>query len=166
MEILVDDDGYEQFLTLFNNLKSSLETIAVNGVEACRDAVGDGWHDNFAYEQLMRDEQKVQAQVKKMLMDKKCLKVVKKKTVDDKIIDIGDILKIKVIYDLDDIEVFEVKLSGKYLADLESSPQEISLNSYLGKALYLKNINDDISYKVNDNIVVIKLLEKNGKIIN
>ena len=71
MEILVDRNGYEQFLSILNELKSSLENIASGAAEVCRDAVGDGWHDNFAYEELMRDEKKVDAQIKKMIDDKK-----------------------------------------------------------------------------------------------
>ena len=82
------------------------------------------------------------------------------------VINIGDILKIEVIYDEDDIEVFKVKLTGKYLPDLESSIQEISLNSQMGKALYLKNIHNKITYKIHGEEVEIKVLEKNGNIVN
>ena len=65
-----------------------------------------------------------------------------------------------------DIEVFEIRLTGKYLPDLESSIQEISLNSQMGKALYLKNIHNKITYKIHGEEVEIKVLEKNGNIVN
>ena len=166
MEILVDRDGYEQFMNVFEKLKSSMNNIATSGSEAYRDAVGDGWHDNFAYEELMRDEKKVDAQIKKMIDDKKHLKIIDNTLKKDELINIGDVLKIEVIYDDTDVEIFEIKLTGKYLPDLESNIQEISLNSQMGKALFKKNIYKDISYKIHGNLAIIKVLEKNGKIVN
>ena len=166
MEILVDRNGYEQFMNILDELRSTLENIAAVGADVCRDAVGDGWHDNFAYEELMRDEIKISAKVQKMLVDKSHLKVVNEIKQNNDVINIGDILKIEVIYDEDDIEVFKVKLTGKYLPDLESSIQEISLNSQMGKALYLKNIHNKITYKIHGEEVEIKVLEKNGNIVN
>lgn len=166
MEILVDRNGYEQFVNILNELKSALENIASGAAEVCRDAVGDGWHDNFAYDELMRDERKVNAKLKKMLMDGRCIKVIDDVESSADTINIGDTLKIEVIYAEDDIEIFEVKLTGMYLPDLESSIQEISLNSQMGKALYLKNIHDKIFYKIHDEEVEIKVLEKNGNIVN
>lgn len=166
MEILVDRDGYEQFMNVFEKLKSSMNNIATSGSEAYRDAVGDGWHDNFAYEELMRDEKKVDAQIKKMIDDKKNLKIIDNTLKKDELINIGDVLKIEVIYDDTDVEIFEIKLTGKYLPDLESNIQEISLNSQMGKALFKKNIYKDISYKIHGNLAIIKVLEKNGKIVN
>lgn len=166
MEILVDRDGYEQFMKVFEKLKDSMNNIATSGSEAYRDAVGDGWYDNFAYEELMRDEKKVDAQIKKMIDDKKNLKIIDNTLKKDELINIGDVLKIEVIYDDTDVEIFEIKLTGKYLPDLESNIQEISLNSQMGKALFKKNIYKDISYKIHGNLAIIKVLEKNGKIVN
>ena len=166
MEILVDRNGYEQFLSILNELKSSLENIASGAAEVCRDAVGDGWHDNFAYDELMRDERKVSAKLKKMLLDGRNIKIIKDVNSNADTINIGDTLKVEVIYAEDDIEVFEVKLTGKYLPDSESSIQEISLNSQMGRALYLKNVHNKILYKIHDEEVEIKVLEKNGNIVN
>ena len=166
MEILVDRDGYEQFMDVFEKLKNSMNNIATSGSEEYRNAVGDGWHDNFAYEELMRDEKKVSAQIEKMLGEKKQLKVIDNTLKKDELINIGDILKIEVIYDKSDVEVFEIKLTGKYLPDLESDIQEISLNSQMGRALYLKNVHNKILYKIHDEEVEIKVLEKNGNIVN
>ena len=166
MEILVDRNGYEQFLSILNELKSSLENIVSGAAEVCRDAVGDGWHDNFAYDELMRDERKVSAKLKKMLLDGRNIKIIKDVKSNADTINIGDTLKVEVIYAEDDIEVFEVKLTGKYLPDSESSIQEISLNSQMGRALYLKNVHNKILYKIHDEEVEIKVLEKNGNIVN
>ena len=136
-------------------------SIASIGSESYADAVGDGWHDNFAFEDTMRESRKIASKINKMLEDEKYLKIVDKKSTSDDIIDIGDILKIKVIYDIDDIEEYTIKLTGKYMIDNNAKIKEVSLNSPIGRSIYLKNINDnDTYYYVNDKKISIKIINK------
>ena len=107
----------------------------------------------------MRESRKIASRINKMLEDEKYLKIVDRKRTSDDIIDIGDILKIKVIYDIDDIEEYTIKLTGKYMIDNNAKIKEISLNSPIGRSIYLKSINDnDICYYVNDKKIGIYLL--------
>lgn len=108
----------------------------------------------------MRESRKIASRINKMLEDEKYLKIVDKKSNSDDIIDVGDILKIKVIYDIDDIEEYTVKLTGKYMINNNAKIKEISLNSPIGRSIYLKNINDDIGYYVNDKKTSIKIINK------
>ena len=159
-DVLVDTDGFNQYYEELNRLKDISLSIASIGSESYADAVGDGWHDNFAFEDTMRESRKIASRINKMLEDEKYLKIVDKKSNSDDIIDVGDILKIKVIYDIDDIEEYTVKLTGKYLIDNNAKIKEISLNSPIGRSIYLKNINDDIGYYVNDKKISIKIINK------
>ena len=159
-DVLVDIDGFNQYYEELNRLKDISLSIASIGSESYADAVGDGWHDNFAFEDTMRESRKIASRINKMLEDEKYLKIVDKKSNSDDIIDIGDILKIKVIYDIDDIEEYIVKLTGKYMIDNNAKIKEISLNSPIGRSIYLKNINDDIGYYVNDKKISIKIINK------
>ena len=159
-DVLVDTDGFNQYYEELNRLKDISLSIASIGSESYADAVGDGWHDNFAFEDTMRESRKIASRINKMLEDEKYLKIVDKKSNSDDIIDIGDILKIKVIYDIDDIEEYTVKLTGKYMIDNNAKIKEISLNSPIGRSIYLKNINDDIGYYVNDKKISIKIINK------
>lgn len=160
-DILVDMDGFNQYYEELNRLKDISLSIASIGSESYADAVGDGWHDNFAFEDTMRESRKIASRINKMLEDEKYLKIVDKKSNSDDIIDVGDILKIKVIYDIDDIEEYTVKLTGKYMIDNNAKIKEISLNSPIGRSIYLKNINDDdIGYYVNDKKISIKIINK------
>ena len=159
-DVLVDTDGFNQYYEELNRLKDISLSIASIGSESYADAVGDGWHDNFAFEDTMRESRKIASRINKMLEDEKYLKIVDKKSTSDDIIDIGDILKIKVIYDIDDIEEYTIKLTGKYMIDNNAKIKEISLNSPIGRSIYLKNINDDISYYVNDKKISIKIINK------
>ncbi|MFR6306613.1 MAG: hypothetical protein ACLUNR_07395 [Bacilli bacterium] len=150
-DVLVDTEGFNQYYEELNRLKDISLSIASIGSESYADAVGDGWHDNFAFEDTMRESRKIASRINKMLDDEKYLKIVDKKSNSDDIIDIGDILKIKVIYDIDDIEEYTIKLTGKYMIDNNAKIKEISLNSPIGRSIYLKSINDnDICYYVND----------------
>lgn len=160
-DVLVDTDGFNQYYEELNRLKDISLSIASIGSESYADAVGDGWHDNFAFEDTMRESRKIASRINKMLEDEKYLKIVDKKSTSDDIIDIGDILKIKVIYDIDDIEEYTIKLTGKYMIDNNAKIKEISLNSPIGRSIYLKNINDDdIGYYVNDKKISIKIINK------
>ena len=159
-DILVDTDGFNQYYEELNRLKDISLSIASIGSESYADAVGDGWHDNFAFENTMRESRKIASRINKMLEDEKYLKIVDKKSNSDDIIDVGDILKIKVIYDIDDIEEYTVKLTGKYMINNNAKIKEISLNSPIGRSIYLKNINDDIGYYVNDKKTSIKIINK------
>ena len=160
-DILVDTDGFNQYYEELNRLKDISLSIASIGSESYADAVGDGWHDNFAFEDTMRESRKIASRINKMLEDEKYLKIVDKKSNSDDIIDIGDIIKIKFIYDIDDIEEYTIKLTGKYMIDNNAKIKEISLNSPIGRSIYLKNINDDdIGYYVNDKKISIKIINK------
>ena len=153
-DILVDTDGFNQYYEELNRLKDLSLSIASIGSESYADAVGDGWHDNFAFEDTMRESRKIASRINKMLEDEKYLKIVDKKSTSDDIIDIGDILKIKVIYDIDDIEEYTIKLTGKYMIDNNAKIKEVSLNSPMGRSIYLKNINDKkISIKIINKIL-------------
>ena len=158
-DILVNIDGFNQYYEELNKLKDLSLSIASIGSESYADAVGDGWHDNFAFEDTMRESRKIASRINKMLEDEKNLKIVDKKSTSDDIIDVGDILKIKVIYDIDDIEEYTIKLTGKYMIDNNAKIKEVSLNSPIGRSIYLKNINDnDIHYYVNDKKISIKII--------
>ena len=160
-DILVDTEGFNQYYEELNRLKDLSLSIASIGSESYADAVGDGWHDNFAFEDTMRESRKIASRIDKMLEDEKNLKIVDKKRTSDDIIDIGDVLKIKVIYDIDDIEEYTIKLTGKYMINNDATIKEVSLNSPIGRRIYLKRINDnDICYYVNDKKISIKIINK------
>ena len=160
-DVLVDIDGFNQYYEELNRLKDISLSIASIGSESYADAVGDGWHDNFAFEDTMRESRKIASRIDKMIEDEKYLKIVDKKRTSENIIDIGDILTIRVIYDIDDIEEYTIKLTGKYMIDNNAKIKEVSLNSPIGRSIYLKSINDnDIGYYVNDKKISIKIIRR------
>lgn len=162
-EILVDENGYDQFLEELEKLKQQSLLISSVGSEAYQDAIGDGWHDNFAFEESMRQSRSIATRIENMLKNKQYLKIIETETKENNLINIGDVLKVKIYYSDDDIEETTIKLTGNFIPIIENENdiQEITLNSPLGKALYLKDIEDnDINYNVNNNKIKITIIEK------
>lgn len=156
--ILLDENGYNQYLEELNKLKEISIKNSTIGSESYKDAVGDGWHDNFAFEETMRESRLISNRINKMIQEQEKISIVKRNNISNDIIDIGDILTIKVIYSEEDTETLNIKLTGKYLPKKDSN--EITLNSPIGKAIYQKNINDNIYYLVNDKKIIIKVIDK------
>lgn len=160
-EILLDEEGIKQYYEELDKLKLLSLSNASAGSQSYNDAVGDGWHDNFAFEETMRESRKIASRINRMIEEEKYLKIVRKNNYSYDIIDVGDVLTIEVMYDIDDVEIYTIKLTGKYLPNSESEIKEISLNSSIGRSIYLKNIHDNnIYYSVNEKKIKIKILEK------
>lgn len=160
-EIFVDEQGYIQFFEELEKLKQISLFNASTGSEAYNDAVGDGWHDNFAFEETMRESRTIAKKIDKMLQTKNYLKVVSTDQYYSDSINIGDVLRLEIKYGLEDSEIMIVKLTGKYLPSTNSEIQEVTLNSPIGKAIYMKKLDDrNIHYMVNDNKIEIKVIDK------
>ena len=92
-EILVDENGYNQFLEELEKLKQQSLLISSAGSKAYQDAIGDGWHDNFAFEESMRQGRNVATRIENMLKTKQHLKIIESEAKDSNLINIGDIVK-------------------------------------------------------------------------
>lgn len=158
-EIIVNQEGYNQFFEEFEKLTNSLTVNASSGSEAYADAVGDGWHDNFAYEEIMRQEKIIQNKISEMRKQKDNLVVIDEEEYIDDIVNINDIIEVEIKYADDDIEQETFKLTGKFFPD--ASNKEISLNSPIGKAIYNKKIGSTVDYKVGENTIEVFIIKKN-----
>lgn len=152
--ILVDHDGYNQFMKIFNSLENKIQDISNDGTEACDNDPGNGWHDNFSFEAIVENSRQLQYQLNQMKKDKTKLRIIDEKNVD-KVIHINDVITIKFIYDDNDYDIDNIKLTGKYIPN----NNETTLNSPLGKTIYNRKINDKLEYKVNDKIIKIEILD-------
>lgn len=159
-EILVDNEGYNQFYEELEKLKELSISNSTLGSEVYRDAIGDGWHDNFAFEQTMRDSRLIAKRIDDMLEKKKYLKVVKTVKKNKKIVDIGDIVEVEIKYSDTDVERETIKLTGKYIPDTDNDINEISLNSPLGMSLYKSKVGSAVNYLVGENEFTVSILSK------
>ena len=161
-EILVNNEGYNQFFEELEKLKISLISNASSGSEAYNDAVGDGWHDNFAYEEAMRQERGITNKINDMIKQKNYLKIVDDEKYDDDKVNINDVVEVLIKYAEDDIEKEILKLTGKYSPNTNeiNGIKEISLNSPIGKAIYKQKINSSVFYDVRKNKIEVYILKK------
>lgn len=159
-EILVDEKGYKQFFAELERLKDLSITSASKGNEAYSDAVGDGWHDNFAFEESMRESRAIAKKIDEMLQIEKKLKLITDDKKNDNIINIGDTVTIEINYGQDDIEKETITLTGNFIPDTNKQINEISLNSPLGKALFKKEIGTFTTYFVGENKIIVNILNK------
>ena len=79
--LLVDKNGYNEYLEEVNKLKKQYENTITGGTEAYNTAVGDGWHDNFDFEESMRVERDIATKIDKMLENLSELKIVEEEKV-------------------------------------------------------------------------------------
>lgn len=156
-KILVDESGHKQFLDELEKLKNKSFTIASSGNESYKDAVGDGWHDNFDFEESMRESRIIAQRINKMIQDQGRIHIIKKENLDSNVVNIDDHVKLKIIYDIDDVEIETIRLTGKYIPN---ELQEITLNSPLGRTIYKKKIGSINEYVVSDKIIKVRILEK------
>ena len=66
-EILVDINGYNQFFQELDRLQEISRQNSALGSEVYQNAVGDGWHDNFAFEESMRESRMITKRIDDLL---------------------------------------------------------------------------------------------------
>ena len=167
-EILVDANGYKQFFEELKRLEDLSRSNSALGSEVYKDAVGDGWHDNFAFEESMRESRTIAKRIDDLLSKKKYLKIVDDKYKKENLVNIGDKVSINIKYSdddietevCDDIETEVITLTGNYIPNTTNEKKEISLNSPLGKALFKAEIGTTKSYFVGNSEIIVSILEK------
>ncbi len=150
--IFVTEDGKNQVEDLISELHKEINNNNILKKEAMEDAPGDGWHDNFAAEDAARQEVILLEKLHNLIISKSKLEIVSNIVKKDKI-NIGDIVKIKFIYE-DDFDEEIVKLTGLFKPNNEN---EITLNSPVGKAIYHQKYNKIIKYLINEKEYILEV---------
>lgn len=78
---------------------------------------------------------------------------------NESLIDIGDIVRVDIIFDEDDREEETFKLIAT-TPSFNAKVKEVSINSPIGAAVYHKKVGDFATYKVKDNTFKLEILEK------
>lgn len=151
-KILLTKEGYEQFNKILDSLEKKSNDNGINTTEVCISAVGDGWHDNFAFEALIEDERKLSYQINKMNQDKTKIEIIQD-YYKENYVNINNIVSLKFIYDNEN-ELEDLILTGNYIPN----ENEITLNSPLGKAIYKKKIGEIVEYVVSENNIKVEII--------
>lgn len=155
-KIYLDQEGYEKYLKEIEEIKEKIQKNSTDISEYMGDdAYGDGWHDNFAYEQAIKKENALFYELDKKLKGLNNIEIVNKKEKSNKV-EIGSIIEVEIEGEK---EIY--KLTGSTNSNLNSDIPEITLNSLLGKSIYKKEIGDIFIYKTDSYIVEGKIISIN-----
>ncbi len=159
-EILVDINGYNQFFQELDRLQEISHQNSALGSEVYQNAVGDGWHDNFAFEESMRESRMIAKRIDDLLEKKEKLQIINDLDKKVELVNLGDTVDVEIRYSDDDIEREIITLTGNYIPNTNNKLNEITLNSPIGKAIFKAKIGTSVSYYVEDNEIFITLISK------
>lgn len=151
-KIYLDRKGYLNYLKSLEDIKKEIdENAKLMSLYVSDDAYGDGWHDNFAYEETMKREAELFQKYNKKKGMLKDIVIIDKESNGTVSLN----MKVGLLFIDDDI-VEEYILTGDINSNLDDN--SITLNSPLGSAIYGKKVGDKVSYKVGDNIYNVEIL--------
>jgi transcription elongation GreA/GreB family factor len=153
-KIYLDEEGYKEYLDSIEKLKEKLTNNSKGKTESYYAAVGDGWHDNFAYEDANRQETMIVSEINKLKDNLPKIEIIKRGN-NRNIIDIDDEVTLEIDYGTG-----KETNTYKLIAHNPTRDTDISINSPLGKAIYKRKVNDTVSYNVGNNAFMVKIINK------
>lgn len=158
-KIRLNKQGYEEYLQEIAKKEKELANVRMyKGKEAIFQ--GDNWHDNPTLYQTEMKERSLMLEIAEMKRKVRNIEIIDNLG-DEKLIDIGDIVKVDMIFSDDDREenIFKLVATTPDF-DINAEIQEVSINSPIGNAMYHKKIGELVTYKVNDRTFTIQIKEK------
>lgn len=153
----LNKQGYEEYLKAIEEKEKQLADIRLyKGTDAIYQ--GDNWHDNPTLYQTESKERALMLEITEMKLKLQNAEIVENLG-NESLIDIGDIVKVDIIFDEDDREEETFKLIAT-TPSLDAEVEEVSINSPIGAAVYHKKVGDFTTYKVRDNTFKLEILEK------
>ena len=136
-KLYLDNDGYQRLLEEIDLLKAKLAKNGKEKGEAYSGAVGDGWHDNFAFDEANMQERMILGQLKECYQKLERAVIVERHD-DETLVDVNDIVTVNMIFGPDDSEELEFKLEHCQVMD-GASKETVSV----GSNVTLNYIDDD-----------------------
>lgn len=159
-KIFLTQEGLDEFKAEIDKLKEKLALIQIEKSEAYSGAIGDGWHDNFAYEDAKRNEDSVVSQINYLVEKTNHIEIIDLGGYFHNKVNINDMVELKFKYEDGSIDIDKFKLTGNWKSKDCDNYQEITLNSPLGQTIYLKEIGSEVKYIVNDKLIIVDILTK------
>lgn len=120
-------------------LKDELKTVRIRKSEAANEGPGDGYHDNFAFEQATLQEEMLSKRIYELQHIMHGAQIIEFEGAPDGAVKVGSLVKFERIDKSGNAKKFEVKI-----VDIQSGehPHEATLNSPIGRALLYKQKGD------------------------
>lgn len=155
-KIYSDQKGYDNYIKELEDIREKIQKNSSNISEfASDDAYGDGWHDNFAYEQAVQKENALLYQYHQKLEGLNKIEIIEScKNLDS--VEIGSVVEIQFEGEYD-TEIYT--LTGNTTSSMDDDKMSITINSPLGRSIFKKKKMDSFQYEIDSNQI-------RGKIIN
>ena len=151
-KIYLDKLGYENYLKSLEDIKKEIdENAKLMSLYVSDDAYGDGWHDNFTYEETMHKEAELFQKYNKKKSMLKDIVIIDKESNGTVSLN----MKVELLF-IDDETVEEYIITGDINSNIDDN--SITINSPLGSAIYGKRVGDKVCYKVRDNTYNVEIL--------
>ena len=158
--IKLNKQGYEDYLKVLEEKERQLAELRMY---KGKDAIfqGDNWHDNPTLYQAELQERGLMLEIAEMRHNLQYNIEIVEKLDNEELVDIGDVVKIDMIFSEDDREESIFKLVGTAPDfDMNAEIQEVSINSPIGKAMYHKKVGEIATYQVQDRTFTLQIKEK------
>lgn len=144
--IKLSKKGYEEYIKKIHSLREELNKNSQSRAESFDSAVGDGWHDNFEYEDSSRNEKRILKEIQDMVGNLNHIVIVDDIS-NDNVIGSDDYVCYYEINDNNDItsDMELIKIVASFEPDIFAEIPEISINSPIGEALYGSKIGEIVS---------------------
>lgn len=155
-KIYLDQKGYDNYIKELEDIREKIQKNSSDISEfASDDAYGDGWHDNFAYEQAVQKENALLYQYHQKLEGLNKIEIIEScKNLDS--VEIGSVVEIQFEGEYD-TEIYT--LTGNTTSSMDDDKMSITINSPLGRSIFKKKKMDSFQYEIDSNQI-------RGKIIN
>ena len=124
-KIYLSKSGYEQYLKELQELKDCFTSNGRSKSDAYSSAVGDSWHDNFAFEEAKREELRIQNLINQKVDQLKNIVIVEDLQ-DASLIEIDDYVDVELTYEGEEPEEMIFKLVGSNTPDINTVSSGIS----------------------------------------
>lgn len=156
-KIKLNKQGYEDYLKEIEKKEKQLADLRMyKGTDAIFQ--GDNWHDNPTLYQTELQEMSLMREITEMRRRAQNIEIVEN-VGNEELVDIGDIVKIDMIFSEDDREEELFKLVAT-APNFDSEIKEVSINSPIGNAMYHKKVGEIATYKVQDRNFTLQIKEK------
>lgn len=157
--IYLTKEGLENFMKEIDEVRDQITNNGRRKSSAYSNAVGDGWHDNFDFEEAVREERRLMALLRDKREQLHRIVVVEEKN-EENLVNVGDFVRCDFIYAIDDIEEKIIHLVGNNKPNFDADYLEATMNSPIGKAIYNKPIGSTVKYSVGNNEFTLNIKEK------
>lgn len=123
-------------------LKDALQKIRNEKRLSISQADGDGWHDNFGFEQAISEEKMVIDRIYALDNEITSATIIDENSDNKTFVGVGSSVNLKLDYGDDDIEYFVGKLVA--FPGESSQANEITVNSSIGRSILQKKVGDTV----------------------